>query len=431
MEHMQEAERRRLAAWQASLSCLPVRRDGGLASIDLNARTMLLEGTVRTLQEENERLRVLFNRDIRILRVELDAAKSIASAGNQQAAGRDRINPLHSLIESYSEETGLLLGQASQKVVNRQLLLQLQQITDRFATDIKYNMEVLISEVESDGTFGTSEAIPKINTAMSNEALFVRAALDKSRRLLGIPVDPPTLGNAFDPPSHEYWNAMVEERALCRSERWSMQNTSKGMALTATRLVEALAKMDGYLQQVGNALPPAPFSFNATSDKSVSFDIASLGPQTKTQLEINRLLGAEMQINLAPSALDDTLGQGVKLLRDQWASMSLQIQRCSDLAKLLQGAPVVMRDEDISNSLIMPLTFELSEAVKQVVEGANADGAKVVEETKRNDVESINVSLDGILRGAYKKATPLSRNGTGRQSRVVTQGFFSSELAGN
>ena len=151
-----------------------------------------------------------------------------------------------------------------------------------------------------------------MSSNMSNEALFVRTALDRTRRALGIAMAPPSRRGTFEAPAYEYWRGLVEERAACRSERWALHNVSKGMALTAMRLVDGLGRVDTAIARLTSLLPPTqPVKGRyGTSNEGHVTAHSWNGAISKEQEELNRLLNEETGIRRGGGRGEDE-GQGM------------------------------------------------------------------------------------------------------------------------
>ena len=406
MEQAQERERRRLSTWQSSLANLPIRREAGLSTLDSESRTLLLETTIKSLNEEIYRLRSLFERDVRLLRVELDSEKSRVASSAGPTSSFSRANPLQPLISAFSDECGLLI----QKTGTSHSLPQLHEMIDALCAGLKSGVDILFCEGGVEGKAPTPlECMSQMGSFLSDESLFVQMALDKSRRAMGIPLPPPS-ASSLAPSSAAYWRAMVEERASCRSERWALQHLSKGMALTSARLLEGLSDVE--------------VSLNALGEELNSAGGFSMGGSTKAQQTIDRLLNQRDRD--VRSFECGSLKMKLTSLQTSWGHMALQIRRCGELCRLLHDSQASARLGAVAPSFAAtPLGYELDADVREAL------GLVPTANEKRTVLpaahEEVSVSIDGILKGEYKVGVPAANSTprVGKSSRIVTPGFFS------
>ena len=448
MEVLQDAERRRLAVWQKQLLECPVVVEQGLTRLTEESRVRLLEDAVESLSHENRRLRALFQKDIKVLTVELEAARSQIHpvAGKGARSGGLNASPLQPLLESFSEECSLLFKAVElarghhDRGDGRSPKRQLLQLIDQLSNELRYNAEMLLAE----GSGHSSEAT-LLSSNMSNEALFVRAALDRTRRALGIAMAPPTRRSAFETPSFEYWRGLVEERAVCRSERWALHNVSKGMALTAMRLVDGLGRVGQAIHRLTALLPPS----HSVSGRNPTYGVTNARPYngvvSTDQEELNRLLGEEMGVKRQSDIRVDEFVEVMREAHSEWVALSLQVQRCTDLAHLLQGSQQSATAEE-DEVAFTPLLFDVAERgggshteVGAIIDGTSPGVANKFTATEKSQdrgaaPQVVQTSLDEIVKGTFRRHTrgvSSSRSGplkvAGAARKKLSQGYFSDE----
>ncbi|MDP2058929.1 MAG: hypothetical protein Q8J97_04255, partial [Flavobacteriaceae bacterium] len=222
-----ETEQSRRLAWLEQyhdwLLRLPVvDASGGLdGALEAATRMSVLEKSVAMLREENLRLRQLFARDVALLKSELAVAQQAA------AAAQPTTSPFDPTIRAFLEDVDIVLRCTSDPAEAHRVLPRTMHLIDELATALRHDATLFLDPASPENVQSTVDA----------GRLLFTAALDKLRRALRIPLEPPI---AHESVSRDYWEALVFERQACRAERHKLRAVAESLALHASRMITGL-----------------------------------------------------------------------------------------------------------------------------------------------------------------------------------------------
>jgi hypothetical protein len=219
VEQEQLQRQQRLDAQAALLMQLPVIDDGRgrPGALPLESRMRLVEDVLVLQQEENVRLRRMFERDVQLLQIELDSSRAVRASKLPHA-------PLMNALDIFLEEAQLVLGSNT-----KHSMAKFDALVDRLAAELREQATVIL-----DGRLSTK--IPTVDYTR----MLVEAAVGKLRRSLGIERPSDSEDDTLRPSGILSWEALAMHSFATRVERDRIRTAAAVMAQQAMRTVACL-----------------------------------------------------------------------------------------------------------------------------------------------------------------------------------------------
>ena len=217
VEHEQRQRQQRLDAQSSMLLKLPVIEDGSgrATGMPLESRLKVIENVLELQQEENSRLRRMFERDVQLQQLELQRLRAIRESRSPQSS-------LLPLVEVFLEEAQLVFNSNAATS-----LTKFDSLVDQLAVELREQAGLIL-----DGSL--SKKVPTVDYTR----MLFEAGLAKLRRSLGIEI--PDDVSLLKPSSITSWESLVMHTFATRTERDRLRNAAAVMAQQATRTIACL-----------------------------------------------------------------------------------------------------------------------------------------------------------------------------------------------